>query len=104
MCVDSARKMLAQYVNAPSVDDIVMVENASGAVNSIMRSMNWEEGGVILYLSSAYAMVKHTAAWLAASDTKGLVRNVEVQLGADFPMGGEESILMPLRDANMSTL
>jgi len=99
VCVDSARTMLAKYVNAPSVDDLVMVENASGAVNSVMRSMNWQEGGVILYLSSAYAMVKHTAAWLASTSNNGIVQNIEISLGSDFPMAGEESVLTPLRDA-----
>jgi isopenicillin-N epimerase len=93
--------MLAKYINSPSEDDVVMVENASGAVNSIMRSMNWEAGGVILYLSSAYAMVKNTAAWLARSSATANVRNVEVSLGPDFPMAGDESVLKPLRQALM---
>jgi selenocysteine lyase/cysteine desulfurase len=31
VCVDAARSMLAKYINAPSADDVVMVENASGA-------------------------------------------------------------------------
>ena len=101
VCVDSARGMLAKYINSPSEDDVVMVENASGAVNSIMRSMNWEAGGVILYLSSAYAMVKNTAAWLARSSATANVRNVEVSLGPDFPMAGDESVLKPLRQALM---
>jgi len=98
VCVDSARSMLAAYINAPSADDLVMVENASGAVNSVMRSMNWEAGGIILYLSSAYAMVKNTASWLARSSS-GTVQNVEVSLGPDFPMAGDASVLNPLRDA-----
>lgn len=91
--------MLAQYINAPSSDDLVMVENASGAVNAVMRSMNWEAGGVILYLSSAYAMVKNTALWLAQSSKSGLVQNIEVALGPDFPMSGDSSVLLPLREA-----
>ena len=98
-CVDEARRKLAAYINAPSVDDVVMVENASGGVNAVMRSMNWADGGVILYLSSAYAMVKHTAEWLAATDAAGRVRNIEVQLGADFPMAGDASVLAPLKAA-----
>lgn len=47
------------------------------AVNSIMRSMKWDAGGVILYLSSAYAMVKNTAAWLASVSQDGSVENIE---------------------------
>jgi hercynylcysteine S-oxide lyase len=98
VCVESARSMLAKYVNAPSPDDLVMVENASGAINSVMRSMNWEAGGIILYLSSAYAMVKNTASWLART-SGGTVEIVEVKLGPDFPMAGDDSVLNPLRDA-----
>jgi selenocysteine lyase/cysteine desulfurase len=97
VCVDTARSMLAKYINAPSSDAVVMVENASGAVNAIMRSMNWDAGGVILYLSSAYAMVKNTALWLA--QTKAKVENIEVKLGTDFPMAGDDSVLTPLREA-----
>jgi selenocysteine lyase/cysteine desulfurase len=32
------RKLIAELINSPSVDDVVLVENASAAVNSILRS------------------------------------------------------------------
>jgi len=36
--IDNSRNLIANYVNA-SVDDIVLVENASSAMNAILRSL-----------------------------------------------------------------
>mmetsp|Transcript_26259 Transcript_26259/g.62173 ORF Transcript_26259/g.62173 Transcript_26259/m.62173 type:complete len:430 (-) Transcript_26259:233-1522(-) len=95
--IESSRATIAAYVNAPSTADIVMIENASGGCNAVMRSLDWGSGGVIMYLSSAYAMVKNTAQYLAQT-VPGL-RAVEVELGSDFPMGGDDSVLKPLEKA-----
>ena len=86
ICVNEAREAIAKYVKAPSTDDIVrcmlchehaaaeapqvLVENASGGVNAVLRSMVWEDGDVVLFLSSAYPMVKNTA--VGASSLSGL--------------------------------
>jgi len=97
MCVNEAREAIAKYVKAPSTDDIVLVENASGGVNAVLRSMVWKEGDVVLFLSSAYPMVKNTAAWLGESNPSVQVK--EVQLGSDWPATGGQAVLKPLREA-----
>lgn len=61
--VDQARTRIERYVAAPPLS-IVLLENASAGVNSVLRSIVWTEGDVILYLSTAYNMVKFTAKWL----------------------------------------
>ena len=46
--VDTSRKMLASLINA-IVDDIVLVENASAAVNSVLRSLGFKVA-IFIYL------------------------------------------------------
>ena len=58
--VDKARERIADYVAAPA-ESLVLVENASSAVNSVLRSLCWGEKDALLYLSTAYNMVKYTA-------------------------------------------
>ena len=38
--VDDSRAALAKLTNAPNVDDLILIENASSAVNSILRTMD----------------------------------------------------------------
>jgi len=67
--VDQARTRIERYVAAPPLS-IVLLENASAGVNSVLRSIVWTEGDVILYLSTAYNMVKFTAKWLHEVDVR----------------------------------
>lgn len=85
--VDTARSMLAAAVNA-TTDDLVLVENASSAMNSILRSLGLKGGDKVLYLSTAYGMVTETLSWLV--DTEG-IELVEVKV--DFPMSGSEQMM-----------
>ena len=62
--LDKSRLALATYLHAKSVDDIVLVENASSAVNSILRSLKLKKGDIVIYFSTAYGMVKNTCKWL----------------------------------------
>jgi isopenicillin-N epimerase len=62
--VDSARKSVAALVNA-DVDDIVLLENASSAINGILRSVvDWQRGDKVLLLSTAYRMCVEVLEWL----------------------------------------
>jgi selenocysteine lyase/cysteine desulfurase len=47
--LEAVRDQVAAYVNAPE-DDVVLVENASGAVNAVLRSVKWKAGDSVLYL------------------------------------------------------
>jgi len=68
-----SRRTIASLVNGP-IEDIVLVENASTAVNSILRSLQFSKGDGVLILSSAYSMVKHTIDWL--SDSYGIYKEI----------------------------
>ena len=66
--VMDTRSRLAQMMNADQVDNVVLVENASSGVNAVLRSLliprHMNRGDVVLYLNTAYGMVKNTLEWL----------------------------------------
>ena len=97
--LNETRAKVASYIGLlPSQEDgLVLVESASTAVNSIMRSYPWTQGDVIVYFSVAYAMVKNTATWLA--ETEGVQI---VQVPVAFPIGEEQAesaFLDPMQQA-----
>ena len=51
--IDIARQEIAGLIKA-DVRDIVLVENASSAVNAILRSMGLKAGDKVLRFSTAY--------------------------------------------------
>lgn len=61
--LDISRAAIAAYVNAP-VDEIVLVPNASTATNVVLRSLKFEPGDTLLYLSTAYGAVQKTVKYL----------------------------------------
>lgn len=62
--LDLVRSLVAKYINAASLDDVVFVDNASHGVNAVLRSLAptllAKTGGKILFLQTAYTMVKNT--------------------------------------------
>ena len=56
--LSSVLNSLAQYVSADPAD-VVFIENASEGVNTILRSMRVPVGKKLLYLNTAYGMVKN---------------------------------------------
>jgi selenocysteine lyase/cysteine desulfurase len=86
--INETRKEIARYVHAEDGmgETLVLVESASTAVNSIMRSMAWQPGDVIMYFSVAYAMVENTALWLQQEEGIEIV-----QVPIHFPIKEEEA-------------
>ena len=64
--INLSRNTLADLINADK-DDIVLVENASAAINCVLRSNTLKKGDKILVLQTSYNMVLETLLWL--SDT-----------------------------------
>eukprot|EP00518_Triparma_eleuthera_P010005 CAMPEP_0182479306 /NCGR_PEP_ID=MMETSP1319-20130603/33945_1 /TAXON_ID=172717 /ORGANISM="Bolidomonas pacifica, Strain RCC208" /LENGTH=421 /DNA_ID=CAMNT_0024680723 /DNA_START=190 /DNA_END=1455 /DNA_ORIENTATION=- len=92
--MQTTRDKLAKQAGLSSSDNLVLLENASAAVNAIFRSLALNPGDIFIYLSSAYGMVKHTAAWLNVSEG---IRILEVAI--TVPVSSNESFLGPLRAA-----
>ncbi|KAG7344919.1 isopenicillin-N epimerase [Nitzschia inconspicua] len=95
---NETRVRIAQSWKVP-YQQLVLVESASTAVNSILRSVEWKSGDVILYFSTAYGMVKNTAQWL-----KWQYGLEIVEVPIQFPIAnGNDAYLKPL-EACLKTL
>jgi hypothetical protein len=91
--IAQSRALLAGLINA-STEDLVLVENASSAVNSLLRSLNLVKGDKVLRLSTAYGMVTNTLTWLEE------VSGIEVVVvNVDFPMTDESQLLTAVQAA-----
>ena len=62
------RARIARYINANSSQDLVFVDNASGGINAVLRSIKLEPSDQILYLNVAYGMVKTTIKYVSGHD------------------------------------
>lgn len=62
--MENLRKKLSKYVNCDA-DDIVILENASAGVNSILKSLKLKSNETILYYNVAYGMVKLTLQYVS---------------------------------------
>eukprot|EP01114_Cavostelium_apophysatum_P024156 TRINITY_DN937_c0_g1_i1.p1 TRINITY_DN937_c0_g1~~TRINITY_DN937_c0_g1_i1.p1 ORF type:complete len:431 (+),score=61.55 TRINITY_DN937_c0_g1_i1:50-1342(+) len=83
---DAVVKQVAEYVNA-NATDVALIENASTAVNSVLRSLKFESGEKILYMNTAYDMVKFTLDYISKVENLQLL---EVNL--TFPLSSQDII------------
>uniref|UniRef100_A0A7S1YTA7 Aminotransferase class V domain-containing protein n=1 Tax=Trieres chinensis TaxID=1514140 RepID=A0A7S1YTA7_TRICV len=91
--LDDARGRIASYVGA-SEDDVVLVENASSAVNSVLRSMPFERGDAVVRLSTAYGMVVETLDYLRGT------AGIEVIVAeVTYPVEGPDQMVRALEEA-----
>ncbi|CAF2433487.1 unnamed protein product [Rotaria sp. Silwood2] len=58
------REKLSKYVNCDP-DDLVILDNASAAINSIFKSIKLKSNETIIYYSTAYRMVKLTLQYIS---------------------------------------
>jgi selenocysteine lyase/cysteine desulfurase len=63
--MDNLRKKLSKYVNCDP-DDLVILENASAGINSILKSLKFQSNETILYYNIAYGMVKLTLQYVSS--------------------------------------
>jgi len=78
---------IASYVGANNASDVVLVENASNAVNAILRSLQFQPGEKMLYLNTAYGMVKATLSYVSQREQEKLV-----EVTIKFPTTNENII------------
>jgi len=82
--LDESRTALAGLLNA-NVDEIVLVFNATLGVNTVLRSLIWEEGDVIIYFTTAYGACQKTIGYI--TDTT-CVQSVAILL--EYPKTDEQ--------------
>jgi len=61
--LDQSRAALARLLKAPA-DTIVLVPNATTAVNTVLRGLEYQPGDVIVYLSTIYGACEKTIEYL----------------------------------------
>jgi selenocysteine lyase/cysteine desulfurase len=84
--VEHSRSLVAELVRA-HVQDVVLVENASSAVNSILRSLGLKRSDCVLRLSTAYGMVIETLKWM--EETMGIQ---QIVVPVTFPVTDSREI------------
>lgn len=93
----TSRVKVANLIQAKNVDDVVLVENASAAINATLRGLCATHlvcGDEILILSTAYNMVKEVLDWMIS------VRQIRViTVKVDFPIENENDILKSVGEA-----
>ena len=67
--MEKVRKRLSQYVNCDP-DDLVLVDNASAGINSILRSLKFQSNETILYYNIEYGMVVLTLQYVSTEILK----------------------------------
>ena len=90
--IKKARGCVAELINS-TVEDVVLVENASAAINSVLRSIPFERGDKVLVLSTAYSMVTEVIGWL--KDTRGIEIIV---VNVNFPLDSNKQVLQAVSD------
>ena len=72
-----SRELIANMINS-NIDDVVLVENASSAVNSILRSYKFEANDRVIVFSSIYKMCSDTITRLLSSLMNVTVLEVQI--------------------------
>ncbi|ESO93218.1 hypothetical protein LOTGIDRAFT_161769 [Lottia gigantea] len=78
---------LAKFINCDATD-LVLISNATTALNSIIRSFKFDPGDVILMLNVTYGAVKKLIKQVCL-ETGAIVKEIEVK----FPIEGNEQII-----------
>ena len=77
-----ARSLVAKMINA-QVDDLVLVENASTAINSLLRC-KLSKGDKVMRLSTAYNMCIETFSWLECE---------QIVVEVEFPVKSKNQLI-----------
>ncbi len=78
--LDQSRAAIASFLGVP-VDEVVLVQNATTAINIVLRNLKFEKGDVILHLSTVYGAVEKTVKYLEETT---VVEGVNV--GVKYPI------------------
>lgn len=79
--LDNSRERLAQLVNAP-LDEVVIIENATTGLNTVLRNLTYKDKDVIIYTESIYGAIEKTLASLVETNPQVTLR--KVGHGQDF--------------------
>ncbi|NQW10806.1 MAG: aminotransferase class V-fold PLP-dependent enzyme [Alphaproteobacteria bacterium] len=84
----AAADRLAPYLGEISGEEIALVENATGAVNAVLRSIDWHPGDEILITNQTYGAVRNTVHYVAKRTGA-----VPVEVALPFPARSVEAVI-----------
>jgi len=93
-CIVNARTNLSALINAPNMNDTVLVDHATEAINSVIRNLEppLSADEYIFDLSTAYGPFIGLYQWIQARyGTQTITANIV------FPLTGPESFLVPVQ-------
>ncbi|KAH6876677.1 lolT-1 [Coprinopsis sp. MPI-PUGE-AT-0042] len=79
------RQQIAAMVGAQT-DEVVLVSNVTLAINTVLRNFHWNEGDMIITLSTSYMAVSSTVQCLAATPPHPKLANLDIR----FPLSHDE--------------
>lgn len=93
--IEESRKCVAEFVQADT-DDIVFLQNATSGICSVLRSLTFESGDIILCTDNAYQSVKYASEFIREYSNDKDVR-VEY-LTLKFPINNENDVIELYRE------
>ncbi|KAL6823240.1 pyridoxal phosphate-dependent transferase [Trichoderma camerunense] len=72
--LDEIRERVANLVHAASTDEIVLVPNATLALNTVLRNLRYEQGDLIAYVQGTYGAIEKTVDYLVETTPVESVR------------------------------
>ncbi|PTB65116.1 PLP-dependent transferase [Trichoderma citrinoviride] len=72
--LDETRALLADHLHAADRDEIVLVPNATTALNTVLRNLKYQPGDVIAYVQGTYGAIEKTVDYLVETTPVESVR------------------------------
>lgn len=72
--LDETRELIANHVHAANVDEIVLVPNATIALNAVLRNLTYQPGDMIAYVQGTYGAIEKTVDYLVETTAVESVR------------------------------
>lgn len=72
--VDEARELIASHLHAADTDEIVLVPNATTALNTVLRNLTYQPGDMIAYIQGTYGAIEKTIDYLVETTAVESIR------------------------------
>ncbi|CAI2167619.1 4213_t:CDS:2 [Funneliformis geosporum] len=83
-----ARETVSKFINV-EVNEIVFVQNTTTGINAILKSLKYEKGDKLLYLSTVYSSIRELLMFIQENNHE----NVElVEIEANYPLSEDDLI------------
>ncbi|GBC03700.1 hypothetical protein RclHR1_05270009 [Rhizophagus clarus] len=86
MC--KAREAVAKFINAET-NEVVFVQNTTTGINTVLKSLKYEEGDKLLYFSTVYVSIRKTLEFIRETYA-GKVELIEIEV--NYPISDDDLI------------